>query len=65
MNLKDNSCYEKCGDGILFDMQCDDGNNLDFDGCSHSCTIERGFKCVGGSENSSSKCLNALENFGL
>ena len=64
LNSNDN-CSEICGDGILFDLQCDDGNNVDFDGCSHSCTIERGFKCLGGGENSSSKCLNALENFEL
>jgi cysteine-rich repeat protein len=33
--------FEKCGDGILQgNEQCDDGNNVDGDGCSAICTIE-------------------------
>ena len=40
------SCSEICGDGIsLGRMQCDDGNIIDGDGCSSSCSIETGFTC--------------------
>ncbi|KAL4446915.1 hypothetical protein ABPG74_014887 [Tetrahymena malaccensis] len=37
----------KCGDGILTveTEQCDDGNNLNNDGCSSTCQIEPGWKC--------------------
>jgi cysteine-rich repeat protein len=31
-------CVEKCGDGLNFGMlECDDGNNMDGDGCSSVC----------------------------
>jgi fibro-slime domain-containing protein len=51
------SCTSKCGDGILLpgdaNEKCDDGNNLDGDGCSHDCQIEDGFQCetVGPGQN--------------
>ena len=33
------NCAEICGDGLnLGQLQCDDGNNIDGDGCSSSCT---------------------------
>lgn len=32
-------CTEICGDGILIYYQCDDGNNLNGDGCSANCVI--------------------------
>lgn len=37
-----NAAYARCGDGLLImpDEQCDDGNNVDGDGCSATCTIE-------------------------
>ncbi|MFC1864997.1 thrombospondin type 3 repeat-containing protein [Chloroflexota bacterium] len=36
----DKSCLV-CGNGILeHDEECDDGNNIDSDGCSSTCTIE-------------------------
>jgi cysteine-rich repeat protein len=35
-----------CGDGIVWhNEQCDDGNNVDFDGCSSQCKTEPGFTC--------------------
>ena len=40
-----NTCSEICGDGKLFDYQCDDGNQLDGDGCSKNCIIENGWSC--------------------
>jgi cysteine-rich repeat protein len=32
-------CFEMCGDGKRFILQCDDGNNEDGDGCSRDCKI--------------------------
>jgi cysteine-rich repeat protein len=32
-------CKEICGDGYLFVLACDDGNLVDGDGCSSSCSI--------------------------
>lgn len=32
-------CNEICGDGLLIYYQCDDGNNLNGDGCSANCII--------------------------
>ena len=41
-------CKESCGDGLDIwlvneNSRCDDGNNVDGDGCSHDCFIEPGF----------------------
>eukprot|EP01022_Parablepharisma_sp_SALTPOND_P012507 TRINITY_DN1609_c0_g2_i1.p1 TRINITY_DN1609_c0_g2~~TRINITY_DN1609_c0_g2_i1.p1 ORF type:complete len:1244 (+),score=61.49 TRINITY_DN1609_c0_g2_i1:84-3815(+) len=37
---------EICGDGInLGQFQCDDGNNINGDGCSSDCTVEYGYSC--------------------
>ena len=47
-------CVEICGTdtaGSTFDFynyECDDGNNVDGDGCSSTCTIEPGYECYGG-----------------
>lgn len=37
-------------------MQCDDGNVINGDGCSSTCTIETGYSCVGGGWNSLDVC---------
>ena len=38
-----------CGDGVKdTGEECDHGNNLDGDGCSHSCVIETGWTCSAG-----------------
>jgi fibro-slime domain-containing protein len=35
-----------CGDGLVVPgEECDDGNNVDGDGCSKDCKIERGWSC--------------------
>ena len=35
------TCRSACGDGVkAANEQCDDGNNIDGDGCSHDCKIE-------------------------
>ena len=37
-----------CGNGLIRgEEECDDGNVVDGDGCSSSCTVEDGFTCVG------------------
>jgi fibro-slime domain-containing protein len=41
----DGSCTSACGDGILLNEECDDGNNIDGDGCSKECKPEPGFTC--------------------
>ena len=39
-------CMSKRGDGLVIGEECDDGNNVDGDGCSSSCKIESGFTCT-------------------
>ena len=34
-----------CGDGLVVDEECDDGNTVAGDGCSAVCTIESGWTC--------------------
>lgn len=44
--LPDGTCKEICGDGIdLGQVECDDGNLINGDGCSTDCKIEYGFEC--------------------
>ncbi|CDW73786.1 UNKNOWN [Stylonychia lemnae] len=53
------TCSEICGDGRNFKLvanQCDDGNNINGDGCSSTCQIESGYYCVGGSKYTKDKC---------
>ena len=41
------ACFEECGDGVVSGTEeCDDGNNLNDDGCSQSCKFEIGFDCM-------------------
>ncbi len=40
------NCIEYCGDGLTENHQCDDGNQIDGDGCSSICNLESGFKCT-------------------
>lgn len=39
-------CDEMCGEGTLYQMECDDANNRNGDGCTHDCKIEDGFVCA-------------------
>ena len=50
-------CLERCGDGVKFVLECDDGNNADGDGCSRDCHIEGGYICKGGSPDSPDNCI--------
>jgi cysteine-rich repeat protein len=35
-----------CGDGVVEDgEECDDGNDVDWDGCSAECTVEEYYSC--------------------
>ncbi len=36
-----------CGNGLLEGAACDDGNIIDGDGCSSTCTVETGWECTG------------------
>jgi len=54
-----------CGDGIVWNEdECDDGNTVDFDGCSSKCEIEPGFTCASpwtenlGDKYGTSRCFN-------
>lgn len=52
-----------CGDAKRFTLPCDDGNNVDGDGCSSDCQIEVGYTCVGGSPNSKDSCSQTVPPF--
>ena len=49
-------CDEQCGDGILFTLECDDGNLINGDGCSDVCEVEEGYECMNGSQTEVSVC---------
>lgn len=53
-------CNEICGDGKRYTVQCDDGNNINGDGCSMDCKIEVGYSCYGGSPKSKDSCSSLL-----
>ena len=43
-------CKPECGDGLLVGIElergyCDDGNRIEGDGCSSSCSVECGYNC--------------------
>ncbi|CAD8151514.1 unnamed protein product [Paramecium pentaurelia] len=46
-NISDQNLIQLCGDGIINSQneQCDDGNNIPFDGCSNQCQIEKEWSC--------------------
>ena len=41
----DGPCTSACGDGIVLNEACDDGNTLSGDGCDEQCQIETGYSC--------------------
>lgn len=60
------TCSEVCGDGITVGINddlthCDDGNLIDFDGCSSTCLIESGYQCVGGGLTTPDTCSSTDE----
>ena len=69
---KGGRCWEKCGVGGKLTIEdiseglggyksCDDGNLINGDGCSASCTVEKNFNCVGGGENQVDKCYTLIK----
>jgi fibro-slime domain-containing protein len=53
-------CQSRCGDGMILagdTEECDDGNDLAFDGCDPECQIEAGYTC----ELDSDAALGELE----
>ena len=55
--LSDSQCIDTCGDGLVLTNECDDGNNLNGDGCSSTCQVEISYRCYNRSTNSSSVCV--------
>lgn len=54
-------CIEICGDGLNYgEYECDDGNNLNGDGCDKDCMIEPGYECEGGDENNRDVCVDNI-----
>ena len=54
--LEGDTCRQVCGDGKLFNLECDDGNILDGDGCSSICEVQNDYTCVGGTSLTPSGC---------
>ena len=44
MNTRPNSFY------------CDDGNTISGDGCSSTCSIEKGYRCIGATSSTKDTC---------
>jgi formylglycine-generating enzyme len=56
------TCSPTCGDGTLAGNQaCDDGNTNSGDGCSSTCTIETGWRCVGAPSRCTRSCTTLSE----
>jgi cysteine-rich repeat protein len=56
---KTQACTSACGDGNLDPGEdCDDGNQVDTDGCSSKCKVEDGFSCSTETQQDSSDCQN-------
>ena len=56
-HLKGTTCPEFCGDSkYLGELECDDGNTDDDDGCSKYCHWEAGFACVQGTPTTRTTC---------
>jgi cysteine-rich repeat protein len=53
---QDGSCFNKCGNGYLYDLglhdssECDDGNTINGDGCSSECMVEDNWVCKRGDQ---------------
>jgi cysteine-rich repeat protein len=64
--LVNGSCIPECGDGMVYlDEACDDGNTMNGDGCSSTCTIEKYYNCKNGSTTHKSDCYYANRNIKL
>ncbi|KAL4510600.1 hypothetical protein ABPG72_004754 [Tetrahymena utriculariae] len=54
-------CEDICGDGIIQNQECDDGNQQNGDGCNEKCQIEPLFECSQPHNNLPSICKLVLE----
>lgn len=50
----DGACTSACGDGLVLNEECDDGNRQNGDGCSSDCKEEPGYWCS--NESTSGDC---------
>ena len=57
-DVKASYCTETCGDGKRFELDCDDGNSRNGDGCNENCEVEKGWHCQGGSSIKASTCVS-------
>ncbi|CAD8101520.1 unnamed protein product [Paramecium sonneborni] len=44
--LIDNICVSLCGNGLIENEECDDGNFIGGDGCSSFCHVEDSYQCI-------------------
>lgn len=58
-------CLEVCGDGKLYEYECDDGNTISNDGCSSECKVEESYQCFGGSKMNPSNCVYLKRDINL
>ena len=57
-------CHKTCGDGMrIDDEQWDDSNTNDKDGCSSTCTVEKGYICTGGNAVTSDKWVRCAVGY--
>lgn len=49
-----------CGDGLVLNEACDDGNLKDADGCSAACAVESGYICAGNPSTCSIACGDGI-----
>ena len=40
------TCAEKCGDALVYDLDCDLEPGNDYDGCTDQCEVEDDFECL-------------------
>ena len=58
VNCLPHSSYVACGDGILAALEtCDDGNNIDGDGCDSDCSVSQGYACSIDADTYHSVCV--------
>ena len=60
-------CTHKCGNSLRdpegsYSEACDDGNNVNNDGCTSNCEVEDPYTCVGGSPSSVDTCYHRCGN---
>jgi cysteine-rich repeat protein len=55
-----NICDEICGDGKVYEKECDDGNTENGDGCSSTCQVENNYECINGTTTTPSVCSSTI-----